>query len=611
MSSSHAHDSSPTRPPKGLLLALIGSWLLLFGLSMWGHLSLHNDLTESLYKSLQLFHLHYHPEPGNGSHAADIPWALQAARFGAGLWALALFPSLVVLLFETSVFAWWVRRFWSDHVVVWGHCTRTLNLVVDLHKAGRRVVFIGHCPVPQAQLPRRVLSVEGGDARAALLSQVAVHRARRLIALNESDITNLEILVAADRLCAAERQPDLPPLECSAHFADTHMAGGLYRTVIAVKVQPGARTRQHLFSYYDIMAGLLARQILMPAMHTDSAPPPMHYVIVGFGAFGQCVARKLVKMGLQLYRDGDRWAVRRTRITVVDPLGDKAAMAFLLSNPKFTEYCDFRVLPVGCDDAQFLDLSFLPEGAAAEHTTIVLCLETEALTVRTLLLLRDSCRQSGRQLHEICARLADPARLGPLFEPAQAEGAVPHLRLFAPDSEVFTADVLLARNVDVLAEQVHKAYLSVEAADARANNKPPAAGTPWENLSEDDREGNREAADHTWAKLASLGYELHHVPLGQAFAPPDPELLKQLAAQEDVMARAEHERWLSWRVLNGWQWGSPRDNAKLLHPDMVDYDKLAESTKDKDRIIIRAIPTLLKEGRLRVVRRGAPPATSG
>lgn len=177
--------------------------------------------------------------------------------------------------------------------------------------------------------------------------------------------------------------------------------------------------------------------------------------------------------------------------------------------------------------------------------------------------------------------MADPARLGPLFAPMQAAGAVPRPRLFAPDSEVFTADILLARNVDVLARQVHEAYLSVDAADARVNNKPPAAGTPWDSLSENDREGNREAADHTGAKLAALGYELQHVPLGQTVAPPDPALLKQLSEQEEVMARAEHERWMSWRVLNGWQWGSPRDSAKLLHPDIVDYDKLAESTKDK------------------------------
>lgn len=590
---------------KDLLYSLVASWGVFFVLAVAGHLALHNNWSDALYKSLQLFHLHYHPEPEGAPAGHAVPWTLEVARFGAGLWALALFPALVALLFERSVFGWWVRRFWSGHMVVWGHCSRTLSLVVDLHKAGHRVVFIGKCPVPQTQLPRGVLFVEGSTSRAVLLRQVAIHRAHRLIALNESDVANLEILVAAERLCAAEREPPpaLPPLDCSAHFSDTHMAGGLYRTVIAAKVQPGARTRQHLVNYYDVMAALLARQIPMLAMQTDAAPPAMHYVIVGFGAFGQCVSRKLVKMGLQLYRDGERWAVRKTRITVVDPLGDKATMAFLLGNPKFTEYCDFSVLPIGCGDARFLDLSFLPEGAQAEHTTIVLCLETEALTVRTLLLLRDSCRQSDRRVHEICARLADPSRLGPLFEPMQAAGAVPHLRLFAPDSEVFTADVLLARNVDVLARQVHEAYLSVEAADARSNNKPPAAGTSWENLSEDDREGSREAADHTWAKLAALGFELHHVPPGKTVAPPDPELLKQLAAQEEVMARTEHERWLSWRVLNGWQWGSPRDNAKLLHPDMVDYDKLAESTKEKDRIIIRAIPDLLRQGRLRVVKR--------
>ncbi len=604
MSSSHPPASPTSRPTKALVQALAVSWLLFFALGTWGHLALSNGLAESLYKSLQLFHLHYHPAPGPG-YVEDIPLALQVARFGAGLWALALFPALVAFLFERKVFGWVVRRYWTDHTVVWGHCTRTLNLVQDLHRAGRRVVYIGACPVPQEQLPRGVLYLPGSAAHTDLLAHVAAQRARRLVALNESDVANLEILVAAEKLCAGARKADLPPLECSAHFADTHMAGGLYRTVIAAKVQPGARTRQHLFNYYDIMAGLLARQIPMPAMQTDAAPPPMHYVIVGFGAFGQCVTRKLVKMGLQLYRDGERWAVRKTRITVVDPLGDKATAPFLLSNPRFNEYCDFQVLPIGCDEASFLNLGFLVGGTPATRTSIVLCLETEALTVRTLLLLRDSCRQTGMQVHEICARLADPARLGPLLEPMQAAGAAPRLRLFAPDSEVFTADVLLARNVDVLARQVHEAYLKVADADARADNKPPAAGTPWENLSEDDREGNREAADHMWAKLAALGYELRHVPEGERMPPPDSELLNQLAAQEEAMARAEHERWMAWRLLNGWQWGTPRDNETLLHPDLVDYDQLAESTKEKDRIIIRAIPELLRQGRLRVTK-GTP-----
>jgi hypothetical protein len=74
------------------------------------------------------------------------------------------------------------------------------------------------------------------------------------------------------------------------------------------------------------------------------------------------------------------------------------------------------------------------------------------------------------------------------------------------------------------------------------------------------------------------------------------------------MARLEHERWMAWRVLTGWQWGSPRNNAAKLHPDIVPYEQLAETTKEKDRIIVRAIPELLRAGRLRVRRTQKPTA---
>lgn len=60
---------------------------------------------------------------------------------------------------------------------------------------------------------------------------------------------------------------------------------------------------------------------------------------------------------------------------------------------------------------------------------------------------------------------------------------------------------------------------------------------------------------------------------------------------------------MAWRVLNGWQWGANRDNAAKLHPDIVDYDELAESTKEKDRIVSRVIPALLRAGRLALRRR--------
>lgn len=182
---------------------------------------------------------------------------------------------------------------------------------------------------------------------------------------------NLEVLVAAERLCAA-RSTSEPLLDCAAHFADTHFQGGLYRTVVSGADARDTRLRQHLFSYYDIVAGALVRSLPLAAVDPRTAPLPEHFIIVGFGHFGQCVARKLVKTGLQLYRDGGAWKVARPRITVVDRRGEHTTGAFLLANPQFADYCELSTLALSSHEPKFLDLSFCkpprPRGARASSS---------------------------------------------------------------------------------------------------------------------------------------------------------------------------------------------------------------------------------------------------
>lgn len=597
--SHHANFDLHSSGSRQLLGITVVGGVVLFALGTAGYRSLDHGWVDSLYMSLQLFHLHFHAPTAEPHGAHPIPISLEVARFGAGLWALSLYSTLLALLFQPALRRWRVRRFWKDHVVVWGHCDRTLNLVLDLSHEGRHVVFIGKSPIPPARLPRKVAFLEGGDDIPALLWQAALARASRLVVLNESDYLNLEILVAAERACK-ERAANQAPLEVSAHFVDTHLQGGLYRSVVTAPVQQASRMRQHLFSYYDLVAGALARSLPLPPAMQGDKPLPEHFVIVGFGPFGQCVARKLVKMGLQLYRENGGFAVCKTRITVVDPNAEKAVRVFLQSNPQFGDYCELDALALGCEDPEFLGLEFLRGRAPARRTTLLLCLWDEAQALRAALLLRDLGRREKMPLELIGLRIAHPERLGSVFVQQQVAGQGPQVLLFAPDSEVFSADALLHRSLDVLARRVHEAYLEVERADRRANNLPLAAGKSWEDLSEDDRESNREAADHLWARLRALGYSLRPAKAGESNPESSPTLLDDLRQLEEDMARLEHERWMAWRVLNGWRWASERNNALKLHPDLVEYDKLAESTKEKDRIIIRAIPDLLKAGRLRV-----------
>jgi hypothetical protein len=64
------------------------------------------------------------------------------------------------------------------------------------------------------------------------------------------------------------------------------------------------------------------------------------------------------------------------------------------------------------------------------------------------------------------------------------------------------------------------------------------------------------------------------------------ELLEQLAA-------AAHKVYRDGKERDGWQWGPVRDNAKKIHPLLVDYKDLPELYKESNRTTVRTIPKKL------------------
>lgn len=58
---------------------------------------------------------------------------------------------------------------------------------------------------------------------------------------------------------------------------------------------------------------------------------------------------------------------------------------------------------------------------------------------------------------------------------------------------------------------------------------------------------------------------------------------QNIAADIELMAEIEHSRWIAEKVLAGWIKGKPRDNDRLIHPDIVPYTELTEEKKMYDR----------------------------
>lgn len=75
----------------------------------------------------------------------------------------------------------------------------------------------------------------------------------------------------------------------------------------------------------------------------------------------------------------------------------------------------------------------------------------------------------------------------------------------------------------------------------------------------------------------------------------DVELSEDLNELQEAIAENAHEVWAQNRQAEGWSYGPQRDDAKLLHPDMVPYSQLPESEKAYDREMAMKTIKLLKK----------------
>lgn len=130
---------------------------------------------------------------------------------------------------------------------------------------------------------------------------------------------------------------------------------------------------------------------------------------------------------------------------------------------------------------------------------------------------------------------------------------------------------------------------------------------PYAELPEEEKEQNRGNVRDMSRKLARAGYVMVPARSNEpAFDFPGADL--------DLLAEMEHERWMKAKVEAGWRWASETDKQNQLHKDLLPWhtltdderlrlsveeaaaigpDELPEREKEKDRVLVRAIPRIL------------------
>ena len=138
--------------------------------------------------------------------------------------------------------------------------------------------------------------------------------------------------------------------------------------------------------------------------------------------------------------------------------------------------------------------------------------------------------------------------------------------------------------LEKLAEAAHEVFRSHTARE------------PYFGLSEEDKEQNRSFVRDIPEKLARIGYVM--IPARSDEPPFEFPPGQHLV---EVLARLEHERWMQAKLDGGWQPGPETDRSKRIHACIAPWENLPPIEKEKDEILVKAIPRVLAEAGYTVV----------
>ena len=141
---------------------------------------------------------------------------------------------------------------------------------------------------------------------------------------------------------------------------------------------------------------------------------------------------------------------------------------------------------------------------------------------------------------------------------------------------------------EVMARARHEDYCANEQARG-VTPRENASLVSWDELPESLRDSNRRFAVAVGGVLGRLGVRL--TPLT---GPVDARTVLSDGEHLEVLARDEHDRWMSDLRRDGWEFATgPKDPVRKTHPLLVRWEELDEAEREKDRDAIRAIPRML------------------
>jgi voltage-gated potassium channel Kch len=563
---------------------IIALAILAFCLGYWGNALLFlaqgtgQTLADTVYATIKLFSL-------SADTIGPLPIPLEVARFlaPASLSFVVIKTALGLFKKRLDIFR---LKFARNHVIIAGLNEKGLNLVTDFLAKNARVVAF-----EEDENQKNVISagiegatvVIGNASEESDLLQSNVKDARYLISVTDDDNTNVEAALKAQEIAKKRKGKLKHALQAFIHLNDVDLLMTLKRA------QSPHSTSIHFFGTQETAARLLFHRFpidgLPETLNEDA--PPVHLVVIGFGAQGMSIVLQAIRVGAFVVK-------KHPCITIIADDAEKKRDRFLHDYPFIGETCDLHFENATVSDKTFLDGTLLVRDSTPPVNAVVVCLDNDEQNLSCALTL-PSILQSRQVPIYIHTKQAEgiPALINTELA-CYADS--PKFIAFGSARETCTRELVVGESMYQIARQAHELYLSAELAKGRQIGERPSLNH-WENLPESYKTSNLLQADHIPVKLRAIGCDIQRLDRGKksTFEFQDSEI--------ELLARMEHDRWMAVQYLDGWSYGETRDDGQKKHPDMLPPEDLPESILNNDKAAVLSIVELLGKLDIEIVRR--------
>jgi hypothetical protein len=557
--------------PRTSIILLVLSSIVSFASAFIGFGGAGEDfsITTRVYLALQLFTFE------GGDISGPVPLGVEIARWLAPATTLGGIYAAAHTFFTKlwgSIRLRWIR----GHTVICGGGEKGCALASELaQESSEQVVLIDPLELPAIEALRKqgVLVIQGDASDSGVLKEAGLARASRLVCITGDDRTNIGVtLTAADSL---PEERELQPLVIHTHVNNVATRNILQRSQM-MDLRNDNRHRIRLFSCHANRARLALEECPLEwDSRTGLRDQEVHLVVGILGPLEKAMVVQAAHIGH--FRNG-----AKIRVHLISTRAKSDEAALLKEYPGFrnSAHLDFSILDESddfvetvakaascwdCNSLITILLSGTPEAALAD----ALLLGERLKDGPCLRVLIDTKGNSG--IRSIVAK--NPKLISWIRFLPELSAAVSRNAVFQSSLDV------VARRIHETWKQgtdhrIHKAELEGDFETAKKHREKDTYHA-WEDLTEEQKDVNRLAADHITIKFRAVG-------LDPDLGPSLSNLWENLDTQKiDMLSRMEHERWAAPLWMAGWTAGKRNDELKI-HPNLVPYEELDEGTQKYD-----------------------------